>query len=104
MVFKGMPTLRAAWWSSATARSARPMGVFWKNTASEMTSSAPMSAAVTSKVLSKTLPPRMSKGLSGIPTSRRFTSDPHINWPVPSRMKFRPMVAMNRIKPSWLTR
>ena len=30
----GMPIDCAAWWSSATARSARPVAVFWKKSAS----------------------------------------------------------------------
>ena len=34
---RGIPTDSAAWWSSATARSARPIRVFWKNTASTTT-------------------------------------------------------------------
>src|SRR5208282_6222934 len=45
MVFKGMPTDSAAWWSSATARNARPMDVFWKNTASAVTSTPQIAAA-----------------------------------------------------------
>ena len=32
-----MPTDSAAWWLSATARSARPMRVFWKKSASAAT-------------------------------------------------------------------
>ena len=35
MRFSGMPIDCAAWWSSATARSARPVAVFWKNSAQQ---------------------------------------------------------------------
>ena len=45
MRFSGMPMLCAAWWSSATARKARPVEVFWKNTLSSATSTAAISAA-----------------------------------------------------------
>ena len=31
----GMPIDCAAWWSSATARRARPVAVFWKNSAEQ---------------------------------------------------------------------
>ena len=41
----GMPMLCAAWWSSATARSARPVGVFWKKMLSAITSVAAIAAA-----------------------------------------------------------
>jgi hypothetical protein len=37
MRLSGMPIDCAAWWSSATARSARPVEVFWKNTDSSAT-------------------------------------------------------------------
>ena len=45
MRFSGMPIDCAAWWSSATARSARPVAVFWKNRLSSATSAAAISAA-----------------------------------------------------------
>ena len=46
-----MPTESAAAWSSATALSARPTRVFWKNSASTMTSVAAIAAANSSKEL-----------------------------------------------------
>ena len=45
MRFSGMPIDWAAWWSSATARSARPVDVFWKNRLSSATSAAAIAAA-----------------------------------------------------------
>jgi len=56
MRFSGMPIDCAAWWSSATARSARPVGVFWKNTARHITSSAAIAAANRSSLLIR-MPP-----------------------------------------------
>ena len=46
-----MPTERAAWWSSATARSARPMRVLWKKIASTVTSRPATTAATRSNLL-----------------------------------------------------
>ena len=48
IVLSGMPIDSAASWSSATARSARPIARRWKNTASTATSTAAVSAAVSS--------------------------------------------------------
>ena len=45
MRLSGMPMDCAAWWSSATARRARPVEVFWKNTLSSATSRAAIRAA-----------------------------------------------------------
>ncbi len=45
MRLSGMPMDCAAWWSSATARSARPVAVFWKNSDSAATSKAATQAA-----------------------------------------------------------
>src|SRR5882672_1825365 len=101
IVRSGMPSESAASWSSATARSARPMPVFWKNSASTVTSTAAVMAAVSSSRLTSTLP--ILNEVSGIPTSRRLTLAPHSISPKPSRKKFSPMVAMNRMMCSWLT-
>ena len=46
--WSGMPTASAAWWWSATARSARPIRVRLKNSASDATSAAAMPAATRS--------------------------------------------------------
>ena len=48
MVLSGTPIESAASWSSATARRARPMRVRWKNTASKVTRTAAVTAAVSS--------------------------------------------------------
>jgi len=45
MRLSGMPIDCAAWWSSATARRARPVAVFWKNSVSRPTRPAAISAA-----------------------------------------------------------
>ena len=45
MVLSGIPMESAASWSSATARNARPMRVFWKKTARIATSTAEVIAA-----------------------------------------------------------
>ena len=52
-----MPTESAAWWLSATARSARPMRVFWKNTPSAATITEAMIAAAMSIFCNCTKPP-----------------------------------------------
>ena len=54
-----MPTESAALWLSATARSARPMRVFWKNTASVATMIEAMIAAAMSIFCSDTKPPNI---------------------------------------------
>ena len=51
MRLSGMPMDCAAWWSSATARRARPVPVFWKNTDNKATNSAAISAAIKSSWL-----------------------------------------------------
>ena len=56
MRFSGMPIDCAAWWSSATARSARPVLVYWKKAASTPTSAAAISAATRSSWLTSTPP------------------------------------------------
>ena len=48
MVLSEMPTLSAAWWSSATARSARPVSVYWLNKDSATTRTTATIAAQTS--------------------------------------------------------
>ena len=54
--FSGMPIDCAAWWSSATARSARPVLVYWKNALSAITSAAAIPAAYRSSLLTRTPP------------------------------------------------
>ena len=54
-----MPTESAALWLSATARSARPMRVFWKNTASPATMIEAMTAAAMSIFWNLTKPPNI---------------------------------------------
>ena len=56
MRFRGMPIDCAAWWSSATARKARPVAVFWKNRASISTSTAAITVATKSSLLTR-MPP-----------------------------------------------
>ena len=73
MRLSGMPIDCAAWWSSATARSARPVAVFWKNSASSATSTAAITAAYRSSLLMR-MPPwnvfsKMKTGSFGMPTS-----------------------------------
>src|SRR5262245_1138003 len=101
MVRSGMPSESAASWSSATARRARPMAVFWKNSASTVTMTAAVMAAVSSSRLIRTLP--SLNEVSGMPTSRRLTLAPQSISPKPSRKKLSPMVAMNRMMCSWFT-
>src|SRR3989454_5609994 len=101
IVLSGMPIDSAASWSSATARSARPMRVRWKNTASTVTSTAAVAAAVSSSWLICT--PRTMNERSGIPMSSFLTLAPHTISPKPSRKKLRPIVAMNRMMCAWLT-
>ena len=67
----GMPTDCAAAWSSATARSARPIRVRWKKIASPATSRPAMTAAQMSSSLTR-MPPsntdsRMNSGSLGRP-------------------------------------
>ncbi len=52
-----MPTESAALWLSATARSARPMRVLWKKTASPATMTEAMTAAAMSIFWKLTKPP-----------------------------------------------
>src|SRR5215831_7197326 len=101
IVLRGMPMLSAASWSSATARRARPILVFWKKMASTVT----MTAAVTAAVISSRLicTPFTRNEVSGMPTSSFFTLAPHTISPNPSRKKLSPMVAMNRMMCSWFT-
>src|SRR6267378_1655305 len=101
MVLSGMPIDSAASWSSATARSARPMRVRWKNTASTPTRTAEVAAADISSWLICT--PATMNERSGMPTSSFLTLAPHSISPKPSRKKLRPMVAMNRMMASWFT-
>src|SRR5215467_9810693 len=95
IVLRGMPMLSAASWSSATARRARPILVFWKKMASTVTRTAAVNAAVISSRLTCT--PFTRNELSGMPTSSLFTLAPHTISPKPSRKKLSPMVAMNRM-------
>ena len=95
MVFSGIPMESAASWSSATARSARPIRVRWKKVARMETSTAAVTAAVSSRRLTRT--PRTLNEVSGMPTSSFLTLLPQSISPKPSRKKFSPMVAMNRM-------
>jgi len=95
IVLSGMPMDSAASWSSATARRARPMRVRWKKTASTVTSTAAVRAATSSSWLICT--PLTMNDLSGMPTSSFLTLAPQAISPRPSRKKFMPMVAMNRM-------
>ena len=69
----GMPIDCAAWWSSATARSARPVAVFWKKSASRATSTAAITAAYRSSLLISSPPwnvfSKMKTGSFGMPMS-----------------------------------
>ena len=102
MVLRGMPTERAAWWSSATARRARPMVVLVKKIASPNTRTAPTTAAMTSNPLRRI--PWYSMTSLGIPMSRRLTLLPHRVSPNPSRKNVSPIVDMKRMNGSWFTR
>ena len=73
MRLSGMPIDCAAWWSSATARSARPVAVFWKNSASSATSSAAMTAAYSSSLLTR-MPPWNTPSITNIGSFGRPTS------------------------------
>ncbi|MNT57735.1 hypothetical protein D3C72_1951300 [compost metagenome] len=89
MRLSGMPMDCAAWWSSATARSARPVEVYWKKRASAATSSAAMTAAVRSSRLMSSPPSktesRISSGSLGMPTLMEYTELPNVICPSPSR-------------------
>ena len=73
MCRSGMPTDCAAGWSSATARSARPMRVRWKNTASTATRTPAITAAQRSNSLTRMPPANSSSnrisGFFGMPRS-----------------------------------
>src|SRR6266542_2098637 len=85
----------------ATDHSARPIRVLWKNMARIVTSTAAVMAAVSSSWLICT--PRTRNERSGMPTSSLLTLAPHAISPSPSRKKFSPMVAMNRMMYGWFT-
>ena len=85
-----MPTDSAALWLSATARSARPIRVFWKNTASAATIIEAMTAAAMSIFCSDTKPPSilMSMAPRGSPSwsaIMTFGSPPNTSSPKPIR-------------------
>src|SRR5437899_933928 len=101
IVLSGMPIESAASWSSATARSARPMRVRWKKTASTATRTADVTAADSSSWLIWI--PATMNDRSGMPMSSFLTLAPHTISPKPSRKKLSPMVAMNRMMCSWFT-
>ena len=58
--FREMPTESAALWLSATARSARPMRVYWKKKPSTAIISAAITAAAMSRCWKETRPPSIS--------------------------------------------
>jgi len=101
----GMPTASAAWWSSATARNARPIRVRLKNSASTVTRSAATPAATRSNF--ETFIPVVSVshwiGSSCRPSSRPRTLAPHTSCARPSMKNARPIVAMNSVICGWLT-
>ena len=101
----GMPTASAAWWSSATARSALPMRVFWKNSASPATNSPATSAANRSNWLMNmpVFSDSHSNGMSVMPSSSPCGCEPQNNCASPSSTKVRPMVAMNSVIGGWFT-
>src|SRR5712691_5645811 len=102
IVWRGIPTAVAAWWSSATARRALPILVFWDKKASTATRVAAVTAANRSNWLSS-IPPT-STGASGIPRLSFLTLLPQTSSPNPCRKKLRPIVAIKRVKGGWLTR
>src|SRR5688500_18512913 len=77
------------------------MRVRWKKTASTATRTAAVPAADISSWF--TWMPATIIERSGMPTSSRLTLAPHSISPNPSRKKFSPMVAMNKMMCSWLT-
>ena len=104
-----MPTDMAAWWSSATARNARPIFDLLKKMASAATISAAMTAAAMSRCWKMTTPPNTSHELEpvGKPSSLViivFGSPPKIDSPKPIRNELSPIVAMKRMMSGWLTR
>ena len=103
----GMPTDCAAAWSSATARSARPVLVRWKNSASPATSTPAISPPQTSSLLTRMPPGKVlleqepGVGRETAAADRRRSRRSSAR--APSSMKVTPMVDMNRVRPSWLT-
>ena len=115
-----MPTESAVWWSSATALSARPIRVRWKNTASTATRMAAMMVANMSNLLMNM--PASSNGMSSMirsspaaanmqpapdPVRQKlrssgWTNESQTPCETPSMKKLRPIVAMNRMICSWL--
>jgi len=100
-----MPTASAAWWSSATARSARPMRVRLKNSASEVTRTAATPAAARSnfEMLMPNRSDTHSIGSSCNPMSSPRTFAPQAICASPSTRNARPIVAMNSVICGWLT-
>ena len=97
MCCNGMPIDSAAWWSSATARSARPMRVCWKKSASAVTKSAAMPAAARSNLLITML---AASRIASIGSSTRPSSSargwlPQTSGARPSMKNASPIVAMN---------
>ena len=83
-----MPTDSAALWLSATARSARPMRVLWKNTASAATIRPAIAAAAMSIFWKVTRPPSMCtsmapRGSHNSPAIMAFGRPPKMNSPSP---------------------
>ena len=95
MVLSEIPRESAACGSSATALSARPMGVCWKISANAATSTAATRAAMRSNSLSS-MPPT-STGEDGMPRSSALTFEPQAHSPTPSSRKLSPMVAMKSV-------
>ncbi len=102
---KGIPTDRAASWSSETALRALPVRVFWKNNTSTATNMAALVAANRSNWLNiNPFSISHSTGVSGMPMLSPWTSVPHIPWPRPSKKNASPMVAIKRMMGGLATR
>ena len=88
MRFSGMPMDCAAWWSSATARSARPVEVNWKNSQRGHQQRGDDRRRQILRLISR--PPsniesRIISGSLGMPTLIEYTELPKVIWPRPSR-------------------
>ena len=102
-----MPTDCAAAWSSATARSARPVLVFWKKMRQPGhqhagDQPAPHVELVDQDAARKRRSRTGTRRPSGTAAADRRRSR-RSSAPAPSRMKVAPMVDMKSVRPSWLT-
>ena len=101
-----MPTDKAVWWSSATARAKRaPMAVFWKNRSSAATSTAAISAAAMMSSWLNAAPskrPEHDHGSLGMPTSIEVDLAAEEGLPQAPSTQAMPSVAISSVAP-WLT-